>query len=111
MDAAKLKFMFTQPDGRIGRQTWWLGVLILIIAEIVLTALFGQRGLLPLLFGLAMLIAGVMLHVKRCHDRGKSGLWTILIFVPVIGWIWAIIDLGILEGDPGDNRYGPAPSS
>jgi uncharacterized membrane protein YhaH (DUF805 family) len=48
-----------------------------------------------------------MLHIKRFHDRGKSGWWVLILFIPVIGFFWAIIDLGILQGDPGDNRFGP----
>lgn len=109
MNAAKLKFMFAQPDGRIDRQTWWLGILILCAAYLVAYVLFGHSGLVSFVVGIVLLVAGIMLHVKRCHDRGKSGLWTLLIFPPVVGWIWAIIDLGILEGDKGGNMYGPVP--
>lgn len=47
--------------------------------------------------------------VKRCHDRGKSGWWVLLAFVPIIGFIWWLVDLGILEGEEGPNRWGPNP--
>ena len=56
-----------------------------------------------------MLLAGIMLHIKRCHDRDKSGWWCLLLLIPVVGTIWAIIDLGVLAGTLGENRFGPDP--
>ena len=32
-----------------------------------------------------------------------------LILVPFIGFIWFIVECGILEGTKGANRYGPDP--
>lgn len=104
-----LKFMFLTPDGRIGRQTWWIGVGILFVAAIILNLIVGGSGFLGSVVSIGLLIAGLMLHVKRCHDRDKSGWWCILLFIPVVGFIWALIDLGILEGSSGDNQYGPSP--
>lgn len=47
--------------------------------------------------------------VKRFHDRGKSGWWVLIILVPIVGGIWWLVDLGILEGEEGENRWGPNP--
>jgi uncharacterized membrane protein YhaH (DUF805 family) len=47
--------------------------------------------------------------VKRAHDRGKSGWWVLISFIPIAGFIWWLIDLGILEGEKGPNKYGPDP--
>jgi uncharacterized membrane protein YhaH (DUF805 family) len=44
--------------------------------------------------------------VRRLHDRNKSGWWVLLYFVPVIGQIWLFLELGVLAGTPGPNRYG-----
>jgi uncharacterized membrane protein YhaH (DUF805 family) len=104
-----LKYMFMSAEGRIGRQTWWIGVAILFVAGIILNTLAGESGFLQFIVSTATLIAGLMLHIKRCHDRGKSGWWCILIFIPIVGFIWALIDLGILEGTRGPNEYGPSP--
>lgn len=30
-------------------------------------------------------------------------------FLPVIGNAWLILNLGVLRGSEGDNRYGPDP--
>ena len=34
--------------------------------------------------------------IKRCHDRGKSGFWALLLFIPVFGLLWLLIDCGLL---------------
>ncbi len=47
---------------------------------------------------------------KRLHDRGRSGWWQLAGLVPVIGWAWLLLELYILPGSPGDNRYGPHPT-
>lgn len=50
----------------------------------------------------------VTTSVRRYHDLGKSGLWFLIVFVPFIGWLWQLIELGFFEGTQGDNQYGPA---
>ena len=39
--------------------------------------------------------------VRRFHDRGRSGWWALLYFVPFIGWLWILIECGFLPGKPG----------
>ena len=50
-----------------------------------------------------------MVYIKRFHDRDKSGWWVLLNLVPVIGWLWALIDNGFLRGTDGPNRFGENP--
>jgi len=102
-------YLFTSPEGRIGRQRWWIGVAILFGLWLVLNALFGADGLIPFMLSILLMIAGIMLHIKRFHDRDKSGWWVLILFVPILGFFWAIIDLGILEGSSGPNRFGSDP--
>lgn len=75
---------------------------------------YSNPALMPMwIIGGIMLVLGVWwslaVAVKRCHDRGKSGWWCLLMFVPIIGFIWWLVDLGILEGEEGENRWGPNP--
>jgi uncharacterized membrane protein YhaH (DUF805 family) len=102
-------YLFTSPEGRIERTRWWIGVGVLFAAWLVITILFGSDGLVPFVLGILLMVAGLMLHIKRCHDRDKSGWWCLLLFIPVVGFLWALIDLGILEGTRGPNRFGPDP--
>jgi uncharacterized membrane protein YhaH (DUF805 family) len=62
-----------------------------------------------LLFGLAFLYATFAIQTKRLHDRGKSGWWNLIGFVPVVGAIYLFIVCGFLRGDAGPNRYGSDP--
>ena len=109
MDGIDFKYLFTSADGRIKRQQWWIGVAILFVIGILVRILFGDTGLISFILSILMMLAGIMLHIKRCHDRDKSGWWCLLLLIPIVGIVWAIIDLGILEGTKGPNRYGPEP--
>lgn len=53
--------------------------------------------------------ASAALNVKRLHDRNKSGWWIIVTFLPVIGPVFVIVELGILDGTKGPNQYGADP--
>jgi uncharacterized membrane protein YhaH (DUF805 family) len=48
----------------------------------------------------------VALYVKRWHDRGKSGWWTLLLLFPVIWDLWVTFECGFFRGDQGPNKYG-----
>ena len=110
--------------GRIGRR---------IISMVVLFSLESQK-LLPdqiAPFALVCLLwPTAAVTVKRLHDRGRSGLWALLIilawmllagnwailpgmwqwvvgrFVPTLILIMTIIDLGAFVGTQGENKYG-----
>ncbi len=47
---------------------------------------------------------------QTATDTGRSGWWYWIGLIPLIGGIWLLILL-ILEGDDGDNEYGPNPGS
>lgn len=111
------KYLFTSLEGRIGRQSYWMGVVamtLIIIAAAILDVLFGTMtengyGIISSLAGLALIYPSIVLYAKRWHDRGKSGWWTLIGLVPVIGGLWMLIELGFLRGTEGDNQYGPDP--
>lgn len=45
---------------------------------------------------------------KRWHDRGKSGLWSLIVFIPIVG-LWVFIELGFFPATRRPNFYGPDP--
>jgi uncharacterized membrane protein YhaH (DUF805 family) len=51
----------------------------------------------------------LVVSVKRWHDRNKSGRWVLVNLVPVIGWLWQLIECGFLRGTVGPNRFGQDP--
>ncbi len=104
------QFLFTDYQGRISRKQWWIGVLILLAVSILVRIIFGEGGLIQIVIAILMVLAGLAVHIKRCHDRGKSGWWCLLFLIPIVGFLWALIDLGILEGQAEANQWGPPPA-
>jgi uncharacterized membrane protein YhaH (DUF805 family) len=86
-----LKNMFLTADGRIGRKEFWIGILILLGANVV-------AGFIPfvgLLISLFLLYCSVCLYSSRLHDFGKSG-W--LQLVPWIANFVGIVLTFVLGG-------------
>jgi uncharacterized membrane protein YhaH (DUF805 family) len=52
---------------------------------------------------------GLAVQIKRWHDRDKSGVWVLIVFIPLVGSLWSLIECGILDGTEGPNRFGPSP--
>jgi uncharacterized membrane protein YhaH (DUF805 family) len=127
------KNLFLSFEGRINRQPFWLGLLVMMIItwilEFILFAIFGvslmpadpnvspeaaaaamdmmSKMALPL--GILILITlwpALAIYTKRWHDRDKSGWWSLILFIPFIGALWFLIELGFLRGTDGPNRFG-----
>lgn len=125
--------MFTNLNGRIGRQQWWLGLIVLVVAQwvimFILSMLFGQDvtqevtsdgfsyqsslspvgTIIMLLVMIPFIWFSICLSGKRWHDRGKSAWWILIALIPIIGGIWALVENGFLKGTEGPNQYGPDP--
>jgi uncharacterized membrane protein YhaH (DUF805 family) len=105
--------LFMSMDGRIGRQNYWIGLVILIVIGIIISQLiaflFGYTSLLARLLNFIYVIAiaypAYALMAKRFQDRGKNGtLAGILIGLSILG---ALLGLFGLTGDPlAPNTFG-----
>jgi len=74
--------LFTSVDGRIPRQTYWLGILAITVIGlpvIVLAAYLGG-GTAGAIANLFFLWCGFALSAKRAQDRGKNYLFVAGIF-------------------------------
>jgi uncharacterized membrane protein YhaH (DUF805 family) len=156
MDIQKILFNF---QGRIGRSTFWLAILPLIVAVLVITflpisivtSIVGMESEEPPASFLIALVASQVTWLiglwpllavasKRLHDRDKSGWWLLVFWVlpffllfggfghaftsrtgdtttggimmlaslPIA--LWGIVELGILPGTKGPNRFGTDPT-
>jgi uncharacterized membrane protein YhaH (DUF805 family) len=99
-------------DGRIGRRAWWLwGVLAMLGLSIYFTTLLRVAGapvtIAEGVVNLLLVWPVVAIHAKRWHDRGKAAWWVLILLIPVLGWIWAMVECGFLRGQAGSNRFGP----
>lgn len=112
------RYLFTSFEGRINRAKFWAGVGVLLAAVILASLIdsllgltFGEGGvgIVYLIVALVSVYFSIALYAKRWHDRDKSGWWTLISLVPIIGAVWLLVELGILEGTRGANRYGPDP--
>ena len=111
------KYLLTSFEGRINRGKFWAGIGAMIAISIVMAILDGifgtyvgdGLGLLGLIWMLISIYPATALYAKRWHDREKSGWWTLIVFVPIIGALWLLIECGFLVGTRGPNKYGPDP--
>jgi uncharacterized membrane protein YhaH (DUF805 family) len=117
MKLQKILFSF---EGRIGRRTYWLAILALIVAGQVLTLapfLLDSEDAAVLMLALTsqfiwLLSLWPILAVgsKRLHDRNKNGWW-LLVF-----WVlpFALFSVGLsiaLFNDPSTGRSGDLPTA
>jgi uncharacterized membrane protein YhaH (DUF805 family) len=121
------QWLFSSFEGRINRAKFWIGSLVLwvlwILVNVVLSTIFGMQyaagdifpamgpaaWLIWVILALALTYASLAVWAKRWHDRDKSGWWSLIMFVPVVGAIWILVELGCLPGTEGPNRFGPDP--
>lgn len=138
--------------GRIGRSRFLFGLAVLValspfsVGTIVsanplheMSALIRQSGAVGLGWSLALLFVLAALMTKRLHDRGKSGLYAALFYLPaalelsrfflghlpglerfalwsglLAAWLgasglWFLVELGFYRGQSGPNAYGLDP--
>lgn len=130
-----MSWLFFSFEGRVNRAIWWAvvaGTLCLDLG-VYLLSFNWESQTLTLIVGLVALALRIAPGVKRLHDRNKSGAWLWLYYglpqlaavlvlatadmalLGALGMISlalviaVIVDLGVLPGTPGDNRYGPDP--
>jgi len=107
-------------SGRSRRKEYWMFVLGIFIAAIVLSIVEGILGLSGMVGGvygplttillLAVIIPGIAVQVRRFHDQDKSGWFVLLALIPFVGSI-AVLVFMCLEGTKGPNRFGPDPKN
>ena len=114
MDAVVRPFKkYADFSGRASRGEFWWFTLALFAVNVVLSILgnLGNgggfttfMGLVSGLVGLATLVPGIALTVRRLHDINKSGLMALVALIPLVGWIWLII-LNATATYPGPTQY------
>jgi uncharacterized membrane protein YhaH (DUF805 family) len=95
--------------GRASRQEFWMFMLInlliifgLTILPIILKSVTKtDQSILKLVYYLAVFMPYTAVYIRRMHDTGRSGWWSI---IPIVCLIFAIED-----GQPGENKYGADP--
>jgi uncharacterized membrane protein YhaH (DUF805 family) len=116
-------------SGRASRPEYWWWFLYMLIGGGIVAAIemslglgFGtvtsgdgamsasyQGGPLTGIWGLAHLLPGLGVAIRRLHDTDRSGWWLLIGFVPVIG-VLVLIYFYVSRGTAGENRFGPHPA-
>jgi uncharacterized membrane protein YhaH (DUF805 family) len=103
-------------QGRARRKEYWMFTLfnvLISIALIIIGAILGLSGdggtnILSTLYGLAVLLPGIAVSVRRLHDTDRSGWWLLIGLIPIIGFIVLLIFM-VQDSQPNDNQYGSNP--
>ena len=107
MDIVQLMFSFR---GRINRKMFWLATLPLAvgyaIADVMTESADESTAGLGFVIMIALVWPSLAVQTKRWHDRNRSGFWNLILFVPIVGAIWGMTELGFLPGTAGANLYG-----
>jgi len=125
-DRAEWWNLFVSASGRTSRGPFLIASAVLLgfaiyyeSFELTLHLLTGWLIYPPLLFFATCVLS------KRLHDRGRSGWWAAPVLLCLLAvWptpkhfldflfagvvVWAIVELGVMPGEQGANRYGANP--
>jgi uncharacterized membrane protein YhaH (DUF805 family) len=105
-------------SGRARRKEYWMFFLFNFIFAVVLgiideiTGITSNTGLsvLSTIYGLAVLVPGLAVAVRRLHDTNRSGWWLFIALIPLAGVIVLLVFMA-QDSQPGENQYGPNPKT
>lgn len=106
------KWLYTSFKGRIGRKTFLLYFFLpfILLAVFAPNVPFHEMTIKDLILTVVMIVVILPCYcagmAKRLHDRGQSGWWMLIAFIPLIGFLYTLIVMGILKGDETSNEYG-----
>lgn len=101
MPAVKKFFTTWNFQGRASRSEYWWPQLVGFIASFI--------PIVGFIVGLAMIVPGICVFVRRMHDLGRSGWWFWLFLIPIVGPIVLLV-FCCLASQPEENAYGPVPN-
>ena len=121
--------LFFSPRGRAPRGPFLVASALILVA----TAIYESAVTAPVhwVTGVmvypALLFSAVCVLSKRLHDRGRSGWWAAPLMLAVLMvWphphsvfdvlavvmiVWGLVELGLMPGEQGWNRFGRNPRS
>ena len=108
-------------SGRARRKEYWMFTLFFLLFALLAGFVIGILSavgetvamiaiILAVVWYLAHLVPSLAVTVRRLHDTGKSGWFYLLALIPYIGGLIIFI-FTVIEGDKGDNKYGPDPKA
>ena len=126
-DRSELAELFLSSNGRLARTPFLIASAVVVGVAVFYEAIanYTLHWLTGWFVYPVLLFTGACLLSKRLHDRGRSGWWSMLILIAVVAvWLqpehfldflfslvilWSVVELGVMGGEQGANRYGPNP--
>lgn len=124
VDAIKSGYQnYVNFSGRSARSAfWWWALFQFVVAAIIASVEGGASasmgsgmmsmgytpGPIGIVWGLANLLPGLAVSIRRLHDLDKSGWWVLIALIPLIGGIILIVWYAG-KGTTGANRFGADP--
>ena len=98
------------PEGRLNRIQFWCCIIlinaILVVGFPLLKAINHFRIVFQGLYLVLGVYINVVLNVKRCHDRNRTGPFFFLFFIPVLN-LWYLFEVLFMPGTKEKNRFDP----
>ena len=102
--------LFLSSSGRVARFPFLIGLavimVVLMLYDYALPSIL--RELSAIIVYPCLLFSSACLLSKRLHDRGRSGWWAAIVLL-AFSLVWAVVELGLMSGEEGSNRFGPNP--
>lgn len=106
---------YFSAKGRASRSTYWLKFIVpIFIIQCIAAFIDIKTGSYNYTLGygtfsgvliLISFYPGIIMAIKRCHDRERSGWFLLLMLIPLLN-IWVLIEIYFLKGTTGLNKYG-----
>lgn len=102
--------------GRINRSIYWfcmVSIIVVISVSVVFTVETEAEDFLPAFIvffwipALSSLFVFLTVTVKRLHDINRSGVYVLMVLIPIMGLVYLLVVCGFIKGAVGENDYGP----
>lgn len=98
--------------GRMRRRHFGIIFIILLVIRLLLFIVSDNssshdKQFLVVFIQLILIVILLLQIIKRCHDFGKSGWFSLIVIIPIVG----ILYLLFAPGNIGSNEYGDDPKN
>ena len=94
--------------GTLDRTSWLMVITLNFLTFVAFLSALGKLtptsdlAVFPVILAYCWIVLAA--HVKRLHDRNKSGTWLLFGLIPFAG-LWIIVELACLPGVTENNRF------
>jgi uncharacterized membrane protein YhaH (DUF805 family) len=90
---------------------WWtlFSLIVYLVAIIIDSAVFSadmstDLGPVGVITSLALFLPGLSVWIRRLHDTDRSGWWTWILLIPIVGFIITLV-FSLLPSKMGPTRW------